>query len=47
VVDYNEFNTEAGVELSKVNLSINDEKIIYDASFRGKYHYLQSMNIEL
>ena len=47
LVDYNQFNTEASVQLSKVNLAIDDERIIYDASFKGKYQYLQSMTIEL
>jgi len=42
---YNEFNTEASVELAKVDLIVESEKVIYDASFKGRYEYLQSMVI--
>jgi len=33
--------------LLKVDLIVESEKVIYDASFKGRYEYLQSMCIEL
>jgi hypothetical protein len=46
-ISYNEFNTEAAVQLNKVDFIVDNERIIYDAAFKGKYQYLQSMLIEL
>lgn len=42
MITYNEFNTEAALGLGGMDLTVNQEKVISDTSFKGNYESLQS-----